>query len=156
MYDPLTTRYTFACPARGETSVRLSAFREVERLPGAARPAVFRVRFACGCGQEHLGRVPHDQLDSELVDLAIRRIKTGEWPWSFFCYREERPRPVFPSFFRLTGDSTQTLDKFRACLYSSDFDACRLQLGQSSTRRQRSRSRSSRSRTSRSRPTCGR
>ena len=39
MYDALTTRYTFACPAQGETSVRLSAFREVDRLPGASHPA---------------------------------------------------------------------------------------------------------------------
>ena len=201
MYDALTTRYTFACPAQGETSVRLSAFREVNRLPGAAHPAVFRVRFACGCGEDHLGLVSHDQLDwaplgldegatflnlmtarlepldSEFVDLAIRRIQAGEWPWSFFCYPEERPRPVFPSFFRLlapsapdgtiglavlcpacfrisinlvthehvdlpfhndaeigivqhviTSDTTQTLDGFRARLYSADFDARRLQL----------------------------
>jgi hypothetical protein len=202
MYDALTTRYTFACPAQGETRVRLSAFREVDRLPGAARPAVFRVRFACGCGDEHLGLVSHDQLDwaplglddsatlflnlmtarlepldSEFVDLAIRRIQAGEWPWSFFCYPEERPRPVFPSFFRLlaptapdgtiglavicpacfrisinlvthehvdlpfhndaeigvvqhvlAGDTGQTLEEFRARLYSADFDARRLQL----------------------------
>ena len=201
MYDALTTRFTFACPAQGGASVKLSAFREVNRLPGAAHPAVFRVRFACGCGEEHLGLVSHDQLDwaplglddgatflnlmtarlerldSELVDLTIRRILAGEWPWSFFCYPEERPRPVFPSFFRLlapsapdgaiglavlcptclrtssnlvthehvdlpfhndseigvvqhvfASDSTQTLDEFRARLYSSDFDARRLQL----------------------------
>jgi hypothetical protein len=202
VYDALTTRYTFACPAQGETSVRLSAFREVDRLPGAARPAVFRVRFACGCGDEHLGLVSHDQLDwaplglddsatlflnlmtarlepldSEFVDFAIRRIQAGEWPWSFFCYPEERPRPVFPSFFRLlaptapdgtiglavicpacfrisinlvthehvdlpfhndaeigvvqhvlAGDTGQTLEEFRARLYSADFDARRLQL----------------------------
>jgi hypothetical protein len=201
MYDALTTLYTFACPAHGDTSVRLSAFREVERLPGSAHPVVFRVRFACGCGHEHLGLVSHDQLDwaplglndgatflnlmtarlerldSEFVDLTIRRIQAGEWPWSFFCYPEERPRPVFPSFFRLlapsepdgsiglavlcpacfrisinlvthehvdlpfhndaeigvvhhvfTSDTTQTLDEFRAGLYSSDFDSRRLQL----------------------------
>jgi hypothetical protein len=129
MYDALTTQYTFACPARGETSVKLSAFREVDRLPGAAHPAVFCVRFACGCGEEHVGLVSHDNLDwaplgldegatflnlmtarrepldSEFVDLAIRRIQAGEWPWSFFCYPEERPRPVFPSFFRLLAPS---------------------------------------------------
>jgi hypothetical protein len=118
-----------------------------------------------------------EPLDSEFVDLAIRRIQAGEWPWSFFCYPEERPRPVFPSFFRLlapsapdgtiglavlcpaclrisinlvthehvdlpfhndaeigivqhvfTSDTTQTLDEFRARLYSADFDARRLQL----------------------------
>ena len=63
MYDVLTTRYTFACPARGKTSVRLSAFREVDRLSGAAHPAVFRVRLACGCGEDHVGLVAHDDLD---------------------------------------------------------------------------------------------
>src|ERR1700704_1909502 len=129
MYDVLTTRYTFPCPSRGEARVPLSAFRELERLPGAAHPAVFRVRFACSCGEDHLGLVSHDDLDwaplagagggfphlmtarlealaRELDDLAARRIQLGEWPWSFFCYPEERPRPVFPSsFFLLTpGD----------------------------------------------------
>ena len=33
--------------------------------------------------------------------LAAMHIKAGEWPWSFFCWPEERPRPVFPSAFRL-------------------------------------------------------
>jgi hypothetical protein len=118
-----------------------------------------------------------EPLDSEFVDLAIRRIQAGEWPWSFFCYPEERPRPVFPSFFRLlapsapdgsiglavlcpacfrisinlvscehvdlpfhndvesgvvehvfASDTAQTLEEFRARLYSSDFDARRLLL----------------------------
>jgi hypothetical protein len=124
MYDALTARYTFACPSRGETRVPLSAFRELDRLPGASHPAVFRVRFACPCGEDHLGLVTHDDLDwaplgvhgerflnlmtsrlervgDELLDLAARRISGGEWPWSFFCYPEERPRPIFPSFFRV-------------------------------------------------------
>jgi hypothetical protein len=124
MYDGLTTRYTFSCPARGEASVALSGFRRLERLPGAAHPAVFRVRFACACGDDHDGLVAHDELDwaplglqeghflnlmtarlelvaSELADLSARRIQAGEWPWSFFCYPEERPRPVFPSSFCL-------------------------------------------------------
>ncbi len=199
MYDVLTTRYTFACPATGETSVRLSAFRCLERLPGAVHPAVYRVRFACPCGQEHPGLVTHDELDwaplglgagqflnlmtarlepveSELGDLAARRIQSGDWPWSFFCYPEERPRPVFPSsFFLLTpgggdeavavavrcpvctaislnlvspdhvdvpfhnddavgvvehvfaADALRTIDEFRAELYSTAFDARRLE-----------------------------
>lgn len=124
MYDALTTRYTFACPARGETTARLSDFRSLDRLPGAAHPAVFRVSFVCPCGEEHPGLVSHDELDwaplgqqegrflnlmtarleetaSELADLAARRILEGDWPWSFFCYPEERPRPVFPSSFVL-------------------------------------------------------
>ncbi|MGH3017567.1 MAG: hypothetical protein ACRDLU_04250 [Gaiellaceae bacterium] len=125
VYDVLRATYTFACPAREHTSVRLSSFREVERLPGAAHPAVFRVRFACGCGEEHDGLVAHDDLDwaplgvgeegaflnlmtarpqrvgDELADLASRRISAGAWPWVLYCYPEGRPRPAFPSLFRL-------------------------------------------------------
>ncbi len=125
MYDELTARYSFACPTRGQSHVSLSAFRRVERLPGASHPAVFHVAFACGCGEEHAGLAAHDDLDwvplglegggrfhnlmtgrldsagSELADVAARRIQRGEWPWTFFCYPEERVRPVFPSAFCL-------------------------------------------------------
>ena len=41
MYDALTARFTFACPRRERTHVALSSFRRLERLPGAAHPAVF-------------------------------------------------------------------------------------------------------------------
>ena len=124
MYDPFTTRYTFACPSHGRARVVLSDFRTVERLPGAVHPAVFRVRFACPCGGEHDGLVTHDELDwaplgvgtgaffdlmtartapvgAELAEMAAGRIGAGEWPWSFFCYPEGRSRPVFPSSFSL-------------------------------------------------------
>jgi hypothetical protein len=124
MYDALTARYTFGCPARGEISVPLSSFRRLERLAGASHPVVYRVAFDCPCGEEHPGLVAHDDLDwaplglaagtflnlmtakvepveSELGDLAARRIGAGDWPWSFFCYPERRPRPVFPSAFLL-------------------------------------------------------
>ena len=132
MYDALTSRYTFACPTRGETRVTLSSFRSLERLPGAAHPAVFRITFACPCGEEHVGLVAHDELDwaplgltelwfhnlvtsrlddmgNEFADLAARRIKAGEWPWSFYCYPEERPRPVFPSSFALLAPGGRAL-----------------------------------------------
>jgi hypothetical protein len=122
MYDALTTSYRFACPMRGEASVRLSSFRNLERLPGPAHPTVYRVRFDCPCGEEHEALVAHDELDwaplglgasdfrnlmtartepaaSELLDLAVRRIEQGNWPWSFFCYSEDTPRPIFPSAF---------------------------------------------------------
>jgi predicted RNA-binding Zn-ribbon protein involved in translation (DUF1610 family) len=125
MYDALTTSYTFNCPLHGETHVRLSRFRRLEQLPGAQHPAVFRVEFECGCGGDHPGLVTHEDLDwaplglhddtqyvnlmtsrvealgAELGELAASRIKAGEWPWSFFCWPEERPRPVFPSAFKL-------------------------------------------------------
>jgi hypothetical protein len=124
MYDALTSRYTFPCPGGGEARVALSDFRELARLPGTAHPAIFRVRFACRCGEEHLGLVSHDELDwgplglgggaflnlmtsrmeavsEELWQLAASRIQAGDWPWSFFCYPEDRPQPVYPSAFFL-------------------------------------------------------
>jgi hypothetical protein len=130
MYDTLRTSYTFACPIHGEAHVRLSGFLRLEELPGPHHPAVYRVEFSCGCGGEHPGLVTHDDLDwaplglqegatflnlmtsrteplgDELGDLAATRIKAGEWPWSFFCWPEERPRPVFPSAFRLLAPSS--------------------------------------------------
>lgn len=132
MYDALTSRYTFSCPHRGEARVTLSAFRRLERLPGAAHPAVYRVRFACPCGEEHPSLLSHGELDwaplgltpggfvnlmtsrlddlgAELGELAARRIEAGEWPWSFFCYPESRPRPVFPSSFFLLVPGSRTL-----------------------------------------------
>ena len=198
MYDPLTSRYTFSCPRRGEAKVTLSAFRTLERLEGTAHPVVYRIRFECICGDEHDGLVSHDDLDwaplgleggvfinlmtskveavaDELGDLAAARIGAGEWPWTFFCYPEERPRPVFPSAFFLLvpgdgrlglavhcpacrrtsvnlvthphvdvpfhndrevgvvehvfADDVETaVDEFRAELWSSRFDARRLEL----------------------------
>ncbi len=124
MYDALKGCYTFPCPSRGSAGVRLSSFRRVERLPGPAHPAVFRIGFSCSCGDEHVGLIAHDELDwaplglqelgfvnlmtdrvesvaGEFGDLAARRIGAGDWPWIFFCYAEERPRPMYPSVFQL-------------------------------------------------------
>jgi hypothetical protein len=124
MYDVLRTEYRLSCPVRGETAVTLSAFRQLERLPGAAHPAVYRIVFDCACGGQHDGLVSHDDLDwaplglssasfldlmttriaevgAELGGHAASRIQAGEWPWSFFCYPEGRPRAAFPSCFVL-------------------------------------------------------
>jgi hypothetical protein len=128
MYDVFTLRYAFSCPERGEARVALSSFRRIEQLPGAAHPAVFGVDFDCACGDQHPGLVTHDELDwaplglqegvflnlmtakldpleDELAGLAASRIQAGEWPWSFFCYPENQPRPVFPSSFFLLAPS---------------------------------------------------
>jgi len=132
MYDVLRSKYTFACPTRGETQIALSSFRRLARLPGAAHPAVYRVEFDCPCGEQHPGLVADDELDwaplglaggsflnlmtasfgdlaVELADVSARRIQAGEWPWSFFCYPEERPRPVFPSSFALLAPGGRAL-----------------------------------------------
>ncbi len=121
MYDPLTGLYSLSCPHRGQARLRLSSFRALDRLPGPTTPAVFSVLFACPCGEEHPGLIAHDELDvaplglgleltfrnvltahddpvgGELTDLAAARIAAGEWPWSFFCYLESRPRSITPS-----------------------------------------------------------
>ena len=131
MYDVLTTSFRLSCPQHGETSVRLSRFRSLEELPGPHHPAVYRIVFECGCGDEHPGLVAQDDLDLaplgleeertflnlmtsradslglELTELAAQHIKAGEWPWSFYCWPEDRPRPVVPSAFRLLADGAR-------------------------------------------------
>ena len=131
MYDPLTTTYSFACPHGRDAAVPLSSFRSLSRLPGPAHPPVYGVEFACSCGDEHMGLVSQDELDwahlgttadltfrnlltasddplaSELLDAAAGRIGVGEWPWSFFCFLEGRPRPVTPSAFSLIAPGTE-------------------------------------------------
>jgi hypothetical protein len=122
--DPLTGTYRLPCPSSGWSRVRLSAFREIEHVAGTAHPAVYSVVFACTCGGEHTALIGHDSLDwaplgldegrtfvnlmtsrrddlaAELTGLASARIGRGEWPWCFFCHREDLPRPVTPSAFR--------------------------------------------------------
>ena len=120
MYDALTTTYTFSCPERGEASVALSSFRTGRAAAGrrcTRRSSASRSTAAAA--SEHPGLVSHDELDwaplglgeglflnlmtsrldpieDELADLAARRIQAGEWPWSFFCYPEERPAADLP------------------------------------------------------------
>ena len=119
MYDPLTSTYTLSCPNRGESRVHLSAFRALERLPGAAHPAVYRIEYACGCGEEHPALVSHDELDwaplglaegaflnlmtsrldavaPELGDHAARRIGAGEWPWTLLLLPGGAPEAGLP------------------------------------------------------------
>jgi len=128
MYDVLTTRYRLSCPRRGETSVLLSGFRRLDELAGPHHPTIYRVEFACGCGEIHAALVSHEELDwaplgldaktsflnfmtsrrdslaAEFSDIAAQKIKAGQWPWSFFCWAEERARPVFPSAFCLLAN----------------------------------------------------
>jgi hypothetical protein len=124
MYDVLRASYRFHCPASstGETrSVPLSSFRSIERLLGAAHPAVYRVTYRCSCGSDHVGLVSHDDLDyrpiggstelefrnlltgrlesvrDELLDLARIQVQRGNWPWRLYCCTEATLKPVFPS-----------------------------------------------------------
>ena len=139
MYDPLTSTYSFPCPHGHEPRVRLSAFRTLERLPGATHPAVFGVSFACSCGSDHTALVPHDDLDvaplgvgiggefrnlltgrdesldNELLDIAARRIGAGEWPWTLFCFLEGRPQPMTPSALAVIAPGERLLGVAARC-----------------------------------------
>lgn len=136
MYDVLRATYRFHCPRRpdGElTRVALSAFRLLERLPGAAHPAVFRVEYDCQCGDRHQGLVSHDDLDygplhpvelefrnlltgrsepvgDELAELARMHVQRGNWPWRLYCSPEARLRPVWPSSLAMVAPAGEGRD----------------------------------------------
>ena len=131
--DALTGTYSLSCPHGAAARLRLSAFRVLERLPGPSHPAVYAVRFECRCGGEHVALLSHDELDwaplgladqlvylnlmtgqseaiaHELADRTLRRLEAGEWPWSFYCYPEERARPVTPSSFAVIAPGGESL-----------------------------------------------
>lgn len=141
MFDALHVSYRFSCPERESARVRVSAFRVVERLEGPRRPATYRIRFACDCGDEHWALESQDQLDvapigsllgtyanlmtgtldfagDELLPLAADRIRRGEWPWTMVCCREEKLRPAVPSgFVRIVelGDERGVLVRCMSC-----------------------------------------
>lgn len=134
MYDALTSTWSFSCPARGGARVALSAFRQLERLPGATHPAVYRVRFDCGCGDEHLGLLSHDDLDwaplgagtGTFVNLMTSRSEhAGSELVDVPFWNDARIGVVEHVFGR---DALYTLDEFRSELYSSRFDERRLDL----------------------------
>ena len=93
------------------TRIPLSAFRRLDRLPGAVHPAVYRVEYDCACGDVHLGLVSHSDLDygplapvevefrnlltgrtepvgDELAEVARSQVQRGNWPWRLYCSRE--------------------------------------------------------------------
>jgi hypothetical protein len=123
MYDVLRASYRFNCPSRPEgeaPNVPLSAFRRLERLPGAVHPALYRVAYGCPCGETHLALLSHSDLDyaplgevetafrnlltgrdepvgGELAEHARAQVQRGNWPWCLYCSREGRMKPVYPS-----------------------------------------------------------
>jgi hypothetical protein len=127
MYDVLRARYQFHCPQRPQGDLRpvaLSRFRSIERLPGAAHPAVFQVTYHCDCGDDHVGLMAHDDLDygpiagepvvfrnlltgrsepiaGELLEHARLQVQKGNWPWRLYCGEEGVLKPVFPSSLAL-------------------------------------------------------
>ncbi len=155
MYDVLTSRYTFSCPTRGEVRVQLSAFRRLERLPGAAHPAVYRVAFECACGEQHLGLVAHDELDwaplgvvdgtfvnlmtsrvdnlGRALGLAVRCPSCARTSVNLVSaehvdvpFHNDPHVGVVEHVFQ--DDALATVEEFRQELYSASFDLRRLNL----------------------------
>src|SRR6266540_1870055 len=135
MYDALTSRYTFSCPRRGESRVSLSAFRTLEPLAGTAHPVVFQVRFACPCGDEHDGLVSHDELDwaplglegGVFLNLMTSRVEPVSAEHVDVPFHNDREVGVVGHVF--PDDLHAALAEFRAELWSTGFDARRLELG---------------------------
>ena len=126
MYDTLTTqlhvlrarctvRRTCGCRASAASSscrartIRPSTASSSRAAAAASIPGSSRTTSSTGRRSALAGldavREPDDLARrgarGELGELAAPRIKAGEWPWSFFCWPEERPRPVYPSAFQL-------------------------------------------------------
>ena len=57
--DALTATSRLPCPEGGTSRVRLSSFRELERLPGPSHPALYRIVYRCSCGGDHVALVGH-------------------------------------------------------------------------------------------------
>ena len=98
----------------------VACYRELaQRLPG----------YPLHLGLTEAGRFVNlmtsrpDDLAGELSAIASARIGRGEWPWSFFCYLEDAPRPVTPSSFRLLAPADRALGlavNCPACSSTSD------------------------------------
>ncbi|MEO9176879.1 MAG: hypothetical protein ABI317_15305 [Gaiellales bacterium] len=143
MWDALGHSFRFRCPASEAAfaCVPLSSFRSVDRLSGAAHPAVFQIRFDCAlCGDEHAALAAHDELDHaplagplvmsfwdpltgrvggdlghELAQSAADRLRRGTWPWSFWCAAENRLQPGYPSGLRFVARHEQLVGVAVTC-----------------------------------------
>jgi len=125
-FDAISGGWDAVCSESGSHGVlRLSAFRRLERLPGAARPPAHLVTYRChdGCGGHHTvlmsgeeldwrpistGLPPHydlmtGRMDQELdggLGLWWRSMRAGHWPVTLRCERHATPVPAWPSCLR--------------------------------------------------------
>jgi hypothetical protein len=123
VYDLLRNRFRVTCPnAERELDRPLSAFRAIERLPGANHPAVYHVTYRCSiCGGDHPTLISEHDLDcapvaprdevpfvnvltgsvqdaaDDVAELAELQLRRGNWPWTFYCAWEHEMRPGYPS-----------------------------------------------------------
>ena len=56
-----------------------------------------------------------ERAADELLERAARPDRAGEWPWSFYCYPEGAPRPVYPSAFRVLAPAEDTVGLAVCC-----------------------------------------
>ena len=95
---------------RGELSAAFACWAQIHALAAEGQGAHMRLASMLRLAQDpergageflNLMTARLEPAGGELGELAAERIRNGDWPWSFFCYPEERPRPVFPSSFTL-------------------------------------------------------
>lgn len=125
-FDAIAGGWDAVCRESGSHGVvRLSAFRRVERLPGAGAPPAHVVTYRCGdgCGGQHqllmsseeldwlpvatgfaphydlmTGRMAHDPDAG--IDLWWRAMRRGRWPVTVACEHHPAPVPAWPSCLR--------------------------------------------------------
>ena len=100
-----------SCPARSIRPSTGSSSRAAAApsIPGSSRTTTSTGRRSASQDDDQV-RQPDDveargRRRRARATSQRARIKAGEWPWSFFCWPEERPRPVFPSAFTLLAPS---------------------------------------------------
>ena len=178
MYDALTTTYTLLVPAPrrdARAAVALPPARAAARArsirpstassspaaaatstPGSSRTTTSTGRRSASSDETTFVNLMTSQRRAarrtSSRDLAAARIKAGEWPWSFFCWPEERPRPVFPSAFRLLAPTAAAAIAWRR----RALPVLRARLGEPRLARARRRAVHERPRGRRRRSTCSR
>jgi hypothetical protein len=125
-YDTIQVGWSLACVEQARRIVvRLDAFRELEELPGAVHPALFRVAYRCpACRGRHLALIAGGDLDvaplreppppyydpllghmtwdgDAVSELWLQSIRRHRWPLVFQCCAERRAVPGWPSALRV-------------------------------------------------------
>ncbi len=125
-FDAIAGGWDAVCSASGDHGVlRLSAFRRVERLPGAGAPPAHLVTYRCadGCGGHHTLLMSGEELDWSPIATALpahfdlmtgrmavepdagverwwRSMRDGHWPVTLRCEHHDAPVPAWPSCLR--------------------------------------------------------
>ena len=155
MWDPLLACWMLRCPEQEQsTAVALNDFRRVERLDGPKRPPVHRVRYQCGCGEQHTALMTESELDwdpvrtpppthydlqlgrqswaaSDFEERWIQALRHGQWPLRLPCRHEQATHPGWPSLLRaIEPDAQENLLVTYRCSACERIDCWLMRSGQ--------------------------